>query len=965
MPKADLVQSNFTGGQISPRLYARTDTTWYENGAELLRNVVVHPHGGVSKRPGTHFVNDGYDNSASRDNEVHARLVPFVFSKGDAYVLEYVPYTDTSHSGTVGGVLRFYRNHGVLLGSSGQYEIQLPGPGASGFAFNLTGLVYSGKTLDISGQEATSTGVRENNDGTKLYVVGNDSARIYEYEMSQAGDLSTAVYSGRSLSVAGQAGDPAGIDWNDDGTKLFVASNANKQIHQYNLSTPFLITTATYSGFSLSVGAQGSETLQDVAWNGLHSKLYTVRSGGDTIHEYDIPDPEDISSGSYSGNVLDVSTEEGTPTGIAWSSDFSKLHVIGFANDTIFEYELSTPGDISTASYSGNSMSIVGQDDQPTGIAWSASGVRLYMIGSTGGKVYSYVNTSVPWDQDLVNNMQIAQSADVMYHALGAVVPHKLLRNAATDWEFQAITFEDGPYLDVNTTDTTLDPSAATGTVNVVASSTEGINDGQGFLSTDVGREIRIQNGSNWGFGKITVVNSTTDVTVEVSDKEGYAAFPTSATKDWRLGAWSDTTGYPKKISFHQQRLVFSNTDDQPNTVWMSRTGDFENFSPTDPDGTVTDSHAVTYSIAAGVVDEIRWLSSLRVLGVGTAGSEFSTMGEGVRSPVTPAALTVSRETNLGSSDVVPVIIDNITVFVTRTGRRVVGWVYNFQQDSYAIPDLTIYSEDIAYPSIVDIAYQSEPDSIIWAIRSDGKLLGLTYMPSQEVTAWHEHEIAGTDPAVESIVVIPTPDQRADELWMIVKRTVNGFVKRHIEYMGQPFSPTSEIEDAYFVDSGLTYEGPETDTFSGLDHLEGEQVAILADGSPQPAETVSGGSVTIDRAASKVAIGLPYTASIRSLDYSPQGQIAVSKGWTKVVKELKVQFYQTVGAEVGPDPGNLEPVLFRSGSDPMSAPLQPFSGIKRVKYRGRHDLEAKVYIENSQPLPMTILALMPEVSLNP
>jgi hypothetical protein len=570
------------------------------------------------------------------------------------------------------------------------------------------------------------------------------------------------------------------------------------------------------------------------------------------------------------------------------------------------------------------------------------------------------VEVVTPYTGAEVNGLRYTQSGDVLFMAVRTKPPHEIRRTGATTWSSVAFDYRDGPYLDVNTTPTTFTPGTTTGNTTVTASSVVGINGGAGFASTDVGRLIRIAHSGNWGYAKITAVTSTVLVSVTVLRDFG----ADTGVVDWRLGAWSDTDGWPEAVHFHQQRLWFG----RGQTLWGSRTGDFNNFAPDDDgDGTVIDSSGVTYQLGEGKIDAIEWMQSSRVLEVGTGSTEFAFLGgAGADSALTPDSVRARKETERGSFSVgQPIFAANGTVFLNRSGRKFFNYYYSFQSDKYVTDDLIQLSEDLSEPYCFEMAYQSEPDMLIWAIRSDGRLLGCTFEPTQSVVAWHEHDIAGSydggSAVVESICVVPSADGTRDDLWLSVLRTIDGAAVRYIEYMTPTFGPLTEIKDAFHVDCGGTYDGAPATVISGLDHLEGEEVAILADGALRPRQTVVDGEITLASAASVVTAGLPYTGTLTLLPFEP-GDLAnaLTSNRSRVV-EIGLKFYRTVLAKCGIRGRKLELVGGRQTGDNLGAALEPRTSFERVPVESNSEYRNRITIVQDEPLPCTILSVQPVI----
>lgn len=442
------------------------------------------------------------------------------------------------------------------------------------------------------------------------------------------------------------------------------------------------------------------------------------------------------------------------------------------------------------------------------------TGFTAYTSGGTASEVFETVSPYLTAD---IPTIKYVQSADILYLVHPGYRPRKLTRTDHTAWTLTAIDFLDGPYLDTNTTTTSLTPSAATGTVTITASAVTGINGGDGFLVTDIGRSIRLKQGSVWGWVEITGRTSTTVVTVLVKE----TLTNTDAKTDWRLGIWSDTTGYPSTVTFHEDRLVFAGAAEKPQGFDGSRTGDYENFAPTDLDGTITDSHAIAFSLRARGVDFIRWISSEeKGLIAGTVANEWSIRPSLQGEAISPTNINAKQTTSWGSKNIQPVQADKATMFVQNSGRQLREMTFFEDITGFRAPDLSEIAEHITATGITRLGYQKTPQSIIWAVRADGELLGMTYKRDTNSlrAGWHRHQMggqsdaSGTKSITESLAVIPSADGERDDVYVVVKREINGVTKRYIEFITKFFEDTDEQRDMFFVDSGLTLDNPKTIT---------------------------------------------------------------------------------------------------------------------------------------------------------
>lgn len=573
--------------------------------------------------------------------------------------------------------------------------------------------------------------------------------------------------------------------------------------------------------------------------------------------------------------------------------------------------------------------------------------------GGTSAKIFEVAS---PYPATKIFDVKFVQSADTMYLVHPEYAVRTLTRTDHNVWTFATPEFIDGPYLDLNTTTTTVNPAATTGTgIALVASANL-------FASTDVGRLIALHG----GYAEIASFTDAQNVTIDI--KSNFTA--STATVNWELGAWSDTTGYPSCVTFFEQRLVFAATTEEPQTMFFSKNGDYLNFTS----GTNADD-ALIYQIASNQVNNIRYLSATRVLTIGTSGGEYvlTTTNDG---PVTPTNAQIRKYSNYGTASVEPVQVADVTMFLQRAKRKLREFKYagEINTSGYIATDLTILAEHITEGGMLGMAYQQEPDSIVWMIRNDGQLIGLTYRREEEVVAWHRHTIGGTYTGthenlasatyaygmVESIATLPS-DSGEDELYMIVKRTINSVTKRYVERM-KTFDFGNDTTEAFFVDSGLTYSGAATTSFGGLYHLNGETVASLVNGATHPDKTVAAGSITLDTSATNAAVGLAYTSRIKTLRLEAGSADGTSQGKIKRIHSITLRLHETVGVEVGSSTNEVDRIPFRTSAMAMSAAVELFTGDKEIEFRGGFEEDEQIVVQQSQPLPLTLLAIYPRLN---
>lgn len=492
---------------------------------------------------------------------------------------------------------------------------------------------------------------------------------------------------------------------------------------------------------------------------------------------------------------------------------------------------------------------------------------------------------------------------------------------------------------------------------------------------------------------------------------------------------------YPGAVGYYQQRLVFGGSNNKPQTLWFSKTGVFNNFGYSIP---FKDDDAITYTIVSGKVQRVRHLVSLkRMLGF-TSGGEW--LVRGADSGFTAKTITAEQEGHDGCSIIPPIVVGSSAVYVQARGGSVASFGYELQVDGFAGNDLTLYSAHLFQGhTLLECAYQKIPDSIVWFVRSDGVLLGMTYLPEQQVIAWHQHH---TDGFVESVACIPEGDE--DSLYLLVRRNINGVERRYIERMAS--RRDRGAADSYFVDCGLTYDGRNSDpgktmqlsggadwkypeevtlsaaghspftvgsigqhyalngengrvrvevtgytssaevtvrlliicpedvrdvpvtawdrqtaSLTGLDHLDGKTVSVLADGNVHPVRVVDGGGITLDYYAGVVHAGLPYESDLETLDIELQNAAETVINKKIAVTSLTVLVEKSRGIFAGPDAAHLYEHKQRQNED-YEQPVQMLTGQAEITIPNSWSSKGRVFIRQSDPLPLTILGVIPEAT---
>lgn len=481
--------------------------------------------------------------------------------------------------------------------------------------------------------------------------------------------------------------------------------------------------------------------------------------------------------------------------------------------------------------------------------------------------------------------------------------------------------------------------------ITLTASGTTDINDGTGFQTTDVGRPIRIRGSDGvWRWFEIETRSSTTVVTGVLY---GQLLPDLEPTTSWRLGAFSSQSGYPQSVSFFEERLCWARTNQEPQKIWGSKTFGFEDHGVSSP---LVDDDAFTVEIASDQVNEIKWLSEAGDLIIGTSDG-IRTLGPSDTSKAFSATNLRQREqTKVGSSDLFPARVGNVAIFADRLDMALHELVFSFEANSFTAPELSIISDHLVTSGIVAMDYAQSPDSIVWLANGLGELIPMTFERDQRIVGMSRCPIGG-DGFVESLATIPGSDR--DELWLIVRRTINGGTVRYVERLSGDFEGDS-IEDSRYLDSYLQRTSGAVTEVSGLGHLEGETVGIIADGFILPDATVTDGKITLASAATNIAVGLRYTGKIRQLRVAIPSRDGSLMGRRANVPEITLDVYEAQKLKVGRD-GN-EKALFDEVTPDTLLTLQ--TGTFRQTVQGSWDDEGLTSIVSDQPMPATIRAVV-------
>lgn len=605
--------------------------------------------------------------------------------------------------------------------------------------------------------------------------------------------------------------------------------------------------------------------------------------------------------------------------------------------------------------------------------------MRVFRDGGlvlSGGSPYELVT---PYAEADVADLVYIQEADVMYICHPLYEVRKLSRLADNNWTLTVVTFTPGISYPSGVAATVL-VNAGPGGENYSYKVAAVADNGEESIASapvtvfnnldTAGNKNQVTWSALAGAGRYIVYKEDNGVYGYIGGTSGLSFDDENITPDL---ADTPQTGrnpfvgagnYPRCGTFIEQRLALASTTNDPQAVWLSQSANYENFGYSQPSKA---SDAVTFRIKARQVNEIRSMLAMKGLMLLTSGAEWIVSGGSQSDAITPSAIKIDPQGYRGAATVQPIIVGNTVLFAQRSGGVVRDFSYEFAQDSFVGKDLTILARHLfENKNITAWGYAQAPNSVAWVVLDDGSLVSLTYMREHDVWAWTRHQSGPDNDAVfEDVVVVGEGNE--DVPYFLVKRTIGGVSKRYIERLHTRVF--GAIEDAFFVDCGLTYDGSAVTTIDGLDHLEGQSVVALADGNVVRDLTVTGGQITLNNAASKVHVGLPMVASLQTLnlDLGQVQGLGTVQGRMKSVSEVTLRVEDTRGIFVGPVDGDRTSeklVEYRQRStEAWNEAIAVYTGDIRITPQWNWNTSGSMWVKQFDPLPMTILAIMPDVAI--
>ena len=980
--------SSFNAGELSPALFGRVDLAKYFNGCELLENMIVRPHGEAFKRPGTEYIggvtnrdsvaDGGFDDAgewvAGFGWEVTGSKA--VATAGSLSDLDQWTGLDSCVVGAIYEVTFTISNY--VAGSVSPYIFRTLGTSRSSNGTFTEQLTCNTVWNRLGFQKTTL--FEGDIDNFSVKGIGSNKVRLEPFEFS-----TTQAYM---------------LEFSDQNIRVYMDGAL---IEDLEISTPY--TEADIFDLQMT---QSADVMTIVHENYTPRELSRTSHTAWTLTEIDFQDGPYEAEG-YMGNIASMTITGITQANpcvitvdeaLAADDDWIKIdNVEGMVELNRNYYKLAGKSGLTYQLTDGTN-----DIDSTLFTAYTSRGTASCTLKFSSSTIVCWKDFFVATDVGRLIRLQLDDWLE------------------GSAWGFWESATEYFPGFNV---------SASGGIYRCIVQNTDEMPPNAMYWR-ELGRD-------SWFWFEITAFTSTKQVSITPKDDiaDSLLYLTQGATVSYRMGSWCEVNGYPSCVEYYDDRLVFAGSIEYPQTVWGSASGNYNYFVP----GT-NDDDAFTYTLNARGVNPIRWIVPQNYLLIGTKGSEWRIGSSNSDEPISPSNVQAKRQTLHGSNEVQAVMAGDVVLFVQRAGEKIRELAEDptSLSEKYVAPDLTLLSEHITEGGITDIAYQQEFASILWCVRADGVLLGMTYERTQDVVGWHRHFTYGGEDEIESVAVLTTDGE--DEIWIAVKREIDGDNKRYIERF-KPWRWGDDVKDCFFVDSGITLDNGDaavitgatqanpvvitsdghdkdngdlmkilsvvgmtelnenvykianktTNTFELTDtddndidgsgfaeyvsggtaqqvvlevtvaHLIGREVSILADGyAVKPRTVSSAGTITLDDYANKIHVGLGYTSKLKPMNIEAGAQVGTSQGKVKRINKVTVRLRDTLSCKMGSCEDDLEEISFRSDVDAADTPVPLFSGDKNVNvFPGGYDTNGDILIVNDKPLPLTVVAIMPEL----
>lgn len=932
------LKSSFAGGELSPSMYGRTDIAKYDSGAATLRNFLVLRYGGAANRPGFKFIAQTYNNKK-------AVLIPFMYSTDQNYIVEITA-----------GRCRFYKDGDIVRDDNGSpysienFFVDKDLEDAAKIKYTQSADVlfivhpeHAPMTLTRYG-ELDWRFERMDITGGPFDVSNFNSAYIVTkaQQWTTPGTYTVHIPAGINsieYKIAGAGGGGGGGNHMSHGPYLYGGNGGSGELLTGKM------TVTSNSDYQVIVGAGGaggvgvkysdSQTSGKSGSNSSFGNIFARGGGGGyraTTPSYssdgewmggsDGANGTSYGAGGAGGNGANWSGTAGSGGNgwveILYSASIGDNTTVK-ASDVYGDITLTASDDIFSKSDEGSLFALTHflETDYKKGTP-SSTGENLLV--SVLPKSNVYVESFGFWD----GNFSLERYDPV---SLQWVNVRTQSGNRSQNYSLT----EENTYESI---------------ASYRVTSTE-FNTGVWSGENEKQRGyITIQSIGGDYTGHVLITEYISPKVVKGTVKKQLAS--TDETRDFAFAAWDGKKGYPSATGFYEDRLVFAGSKGFPQTFWTSKTGDYYNFGTSIP---FADDDGITATLNGGQMNGIKAIIAFGEMLLLTAGGEFKVSGGG--KALSGSNVLSQPQEYRGVSDVNPVTIGSRIIYVQHQGNIIRDLAYSYDVDKYTGDDLNLLASHLFEGhKIISMTYQQIPNSIVWCVRDDGLLLGLTYIKEQDIYAWHQHTTAGG----KFVSVCNIGGSTEDKLYAVIERGGQYYVE-----IMESRDKSTNVEDQFFVDSGITYEGEPTDEISGLEHLEGYTVAILADGNVLPQQTVENGKVVLGNKYKKVHVGLPIDAEIKTLpiDFTAQDGTYLSR--KKRIASFIAMLKDSRGGVYGMRDDALDEIKWRSNEaygEPIALKTEK---VKIVVKSASWSETQQVIIKQPDPLPMTVLSLIPEI----
>jgi len=935
-------QPSFSAGEFAPSLHSRTDINKYASGLSTCRNFIPQLEGGVSRRTGTKYIN------TTKNQGESVILVPFQVSNDEGYQIEFGD-----------GYCRFYKDKGLINFDIDDYSIFDP---TANYAVDDLITIYDCLTVEMDSAKKLyfhgADGISYPNSGTfvggiAIAVTQSSSDNLVVYTVTNALWIELAMTTpSKNTAALIQAAIVA------DGTYPNIIVTENSEYEADRLVT----TTYSVANYKNTINATFKVTAP-ITGNSNHTSNFPILSSSvDEYYEGINPHFNEYYSINEDYFIFQgKNTELTTPysSNDLASLDFRQSADVLFITHPDYQpYQLIRNGEYNWDFQKYNYL--------PPPFRLSNSDIAHTMtLGNVFGS--TTLTSSVPF----FNDQQVGSYFKVYHDVAGQSVKQTFAATGVTTsikckgtWRIRSfgatcdLEVNVEKSLDNGTTWTVLRTFSIVNTeIDTFGEIEEYALIRLNCTSFTAGNTVSLTTDpfSHAGICKISylsVLNPDTVASVNIVD----IFSSTGASVDWAESAWSDYRGFPSALTFFQDRLCFANTHTDPQTIWMSQTGDYYNFDVSD---NFLGTDSISVQLASRQLNGINNLVFLDNIIALTYADEWR-VGASDDGAITPTNIAAKVQGNRGSANIQPVQIGNKIIYPQPSGTIIRDLGYDYNSNSFTGDNISVLSNHLFKGhTIVDMAYAEEPNSNVYFVRDDGVLIIMTYMKEQEIVGFSKHDTNGT---FENVSVIKSDNK--NEVWVVVKRGDDRFIEVFEETQ-------TDVEDQWYLDSALSYSGVATTILTGLDHLEGYSVDVLLNGNVVTDLTVSSGEITLPMETTNAIVGLRYISDFESLPLTFQFESGTSKDKKIRSHQCTFIFENTRGGWVGdPSIGTItesthENTLNESVQKRtfMDEPIDLFSGQISFNLNSGWGLDRKIFYRQYDPLPANILAIIPSVKI--